>query len=90
MSAPRRRSLRELSVREFTLYRVICSELEDLQGEIMATASAGRDLAELAIAMQDRRLLVQWLRDLRFPPASLYADSCPNEAMEDRLLREAV
>ncbi|CAK6697840.1 MULTISPECIES: hypothetical protein [unclassified Synechococcus] len=37
--------------------------------------------------MQDRRLLVEWLRELGFPPASAYNDCGITKAVEDVLMR---
>jgi hypothetical protein len=86
----RRYSLLELTASDYTLYRVICMELESLQREILIEGMVGTDLAALATAMQDRRLLVEWLRELRFPPASRYNDCGITEAVEEELLREAL
>jgi len=74
---------------DYSLYRVICNELENLQQEIAIEARLGVDLLALASAMEDRRLLVLWLRDLHFPPASLYNDCGINEEVEERLLAES-
>ena len=87
LTGPRRYRLLDLSVKDYTLYRVICMELDQLQLEIESGAS---DLPAMASAMEDRRLLIEWLRDLRLPPASLYTDSGPTEAMEEILLREGL
>lgn len=87
MTGPRRYRLLDLSVKDYTLYRVICMELDRLQLEI---ESGGADLQDMASAMADRRLLIEWLRDLRLPPASLYTDSGPSEVMEEILLREGL
>ena len=89
MKGPRRYRLLDLSIKEYTLYRVICMELDRLHQEIDAEGASARDLPALASAMEDRRLLVEWLRDLRLPPASLYIDSGPTEETEDLLLRSA-
>jgi hypothetical protein len=88
MPGARRYTLRELSTRDYCLYRVICLELEHLQHEINIEGKIGLDLSALSTAIQDRRLLVEWLRELRFPPASLYNDCGITEAVEDLLLRE--
>lgn len=89
MAGRRRYSLSDLSPKDYSLYRLICIELESLQHEIAIEASLGSDLPALTTAMQDRRLLVEWLRDLLFPPASLYNDCGITEAVEELLLREA-
>lgn len=90
MPGARRTSLRELSTRDFCLYRVICLELEHLQHEIKIEGKIGLDLSSLSTAIQDRRLLVEWLRELSFPPASLYNDCGITEAVEELLLRETL
>jgi len=89
MSGARRTSLRELSTRDYCLYRVICLELEHLQHEIQIEGKIGLDLSNLSTAIEDRRLLVEWLRELRFPPASLYNDCGITEEVEELLLRES-
>lgn len=86
MDASRRRRLSELSLRDFCLYRAICIELDDLQETIQCDGLLGRDFLALSVAMRDRRLLVEWLRDLRFPPSSLYSDHGISEAVEEQLL----
>ena len=88
MASPRRGSVRELAANEYSLYRVICNELEDLQSEIQIEGCLGVDLLGLATAMEDRRFLVSWLRDLGLPPASLYNNCGINEEEEERLLHE--
>jgi hypothetical protein len=88
MQGARRTSLRDLSTRDFCLYRVICMELENLQHEIQIEGKIGLDLSALSTAIQDRRLLVEWLRELLFPPASLYNDCGITEAVEQLLLHE--
>ena len=88
MSGARRYSLRDLSARDYCLYRVICMELENLEQEIQIEGKIGLDLPALSTAFQDRRLLVEWLRELLLPPASLYNDCGITEAVEDLLLRE--
>ena len=89
MPGARRTNLRELSTRDYCLYRVICMELENLEYEIKIEGKIGLDLSSLSTAIQDRRLLVEWLRELRFPPASLYNDCGITEAVEELLLRES-
>ncbi|MBD1194937.1 MAG: hypothetical protein H9532_12540 [Vulcanococcus sp. Clear-D1] len=86
MDPSRRRHLAELSLRDFCLYRAICIELDDLQETIQFDGLLGRDFLALSVAMRDRRLLVEWLRDLRFPPSSLYSDHGISEAVEEQLL----
>ena len=85
----RRYSIGELSAREYCLYRVICVELEQLQKEIGCEESVIHDFQSLSTAMGDRRLLVEWLRELRLPPASLYCDCNLTELVEDELLKES-
>jgi len=88
MPGARRYTLRDLSSRDFCLYRVICMELDNLEQEIKSEGEVGLDLQALSTAIQDRRLLVEWLRELHFPPASLYNDCGITEAVEELLLRE--
>ena len=64
MVDPRRRCIAELSLREYSLYRAICNELEDLEQAILYAGVAGTDFEDLASSMLDRRLLVGWLREL--------------------------
>lgn len=91
MTAERRRSqLHELDAKSYALYRVICGALEDLQQEILAGSTTTFDLVPLAAAMQDRRLLVEWLRDLGFPPASAYNDCGITKAVEELLIQGAL
>ncbi|MCT0219032.1 hypothetical protein KQ304_08480 [Synechococcus sp. CS-1329] len=86
MTERRRSQLNELNPRSYVLYRVICGALEDLQQEILAGSAITSDLSPLASAMQDRRLLVEWLRDLGFPPASTYNDCGITAEVEDVLM----
>ena len=86
MDASRRRHLAELSLRDFCLYRAICIELDDLQESIQLDGLLGRDFLALSVAMRDRRLLVEWLRDLRFPPSSIYSEHGISEEVEEQLL----
>jgi hypothetical protein len=88
MPGARRYSLRELSPKDYCLYRVICMELENLEQEIQIEGKIGLDLQALSTAIQDRRLLVEWLRELLLPPASVYNDCGITEAVEDLLLRD--
>jgi hypothetical protein len=91
MTAERRRSqLYELDAKSYALYRVICDALEDLQREILAGTANTFDLTSLAAAMQDRRLLVEWLRELGFPPASAYNDCGITKDVEDLLIHGAI
>lgn len=91
MTVERRRSkLQELDAKSYALYRVICGALEDLQQEILAGSGITSDLSPLASAMRDRRLLVEWLRELRFPPASAYNDCGITKAVEDVLMQGAI
>ena len=86
MDASRRRHLAELSLRDFCLYRAICIELDDLQESIQLDGLLGRDFLALSVAMRDRRLLVEWLRDLRYPPSSFYSEHGISEEVEEQLL----
>ena len=86
----RRRSIAELSLREYSLYRAICNELEDLEQAILYAGVAGTDVEDLASSMLDRRLLVGWLRELEFPPSSDYADTGLTAAIEEQILAESV
>ena len=63
-------------------------ELENLEQEIQIEGKIGLDLPALSTAFQDRRLLVEWVRELLFPPASLYNDGGINEEVEELILRE--
>ena len=47
---------------------------KNLQRSIRRENYGGLDLSELAVAMRDRRFLVEWLRELRLPPASNFND----------------
>ena len=59
MPGARRYSLRDLSTRDYCLYRVICMELENLEHEIQIAGTIGLDLPALSTAIQDRRLMVE-------------------------------
>jgi hypothetical protein len=48
------------------------------------------DLEALAMAMRDRRLLIEWLRELYFPPSSDFADTGLTEEIEEQLLTGAL
>jgi hypothetical protein len=63
-------------------------ELENLEQEIQIEGKIGLDLQALSTAFQDRRLLVEWLRELLLPPASVYNDCGITEAVEELLLRD--
>jgi hypothetical protein len=69
-----RKRIIHLTDREYALYRAICGELDDLQRSIRRENYGGLDVSELAVAMRDRRFLVEWLRELRLPPASDFND----------------
>ena len=90
MVDPRRRSIAELSLREYSLYRAIWNELEDLEQSILYAGVAGTDFEDLASSMMDRRLLVGWLRELEFPPSSDYADTGLTAAVEEQIIAEAL
>ncbi len=81
-----RKLIQNLTVREYCLYRAICLELDGLAEEIDLEGRRGGDFLCLATAMRDRRLLVEWLRDLHFPPSSHYGTSGITEEVEDLLL----
>lgn len=82
----RRRSISELSLRDYCLYRAICSELEVLEDSIQIDGQSGGHLLELAVAMRDRRLLVEWLRELGYPPSSDLSDSGITPELEEQLI----
>ena len=84
-----RKRIQELTAREFCLYRAICLELDELAEEIDLEGLPGGDFVGLAAAMRDRRLLVEWLRDLQLPPSSHYGHRGISAAMEDQLLSGA-
>jgi hypothetical protein len=85
-----RKCFEELSDAERLMYRALCTELENITEHIQEEAAcANPDFAAIAVAQQDRRLAVEWLRKLNLPPASVYCDG-PTEAEEGRLLREAL
>ena len=83
-----RKRIQELTAREFCLYRAICLELDELAEEIEGQGDQLHDVLTLATAMRDRRLLVQWLRELQLPPSAMYGRHGLSETMEDRLLRD--
>jgi len=90
MAPDRRQRLGDLNLRDFCLYRAICLELEALDETIQLQGLLGRDFLELSVAMRDRRLLVEWLRDLSFPPSSDYSDSGITPELEGQLLAHSV
>ncbi len=84
-----RKLIQDLTARDFCLYRAICLELDELAEEIDLEGLAGGDFLSLSTAMRDRRLLVEWLRDLHLPPSANYGRRGITEVMEERLLSEA-
>lgn len=84
-----RQRIQDLTARDFCLYRAICLELDALAEEIQLEALPQGDFVALAAAMRDRRLLVEWLRDLQLPASSFYGHRGISEAMEEQLLHEA-
>ena len=83
-----RKTIVQLTDREYALYRAISVELEDLQRSIRREDYGGLDVAELAVAMRDRRFLVEWLRELRLPPASDFNDCGLTIEVEEQILKE--
>ena len=63
-------------------------ELDDLQRTIRREDYDGLDVTELTVAMRDRRFLVEWLRELRLPPASNFNDCGLTVEMEDLILTD--
>ena len=90
MGSDRRQRISDLNLRDFCLYRAICLELEALDETIQLQGLLGRDFVELATAMRDRRLLVQWLLDLHLPPSSDFSDSGITPELEQQLLAQAL
>jgi hypothetical protein len=90
MQPQRRQRIGVLSLRDFCLYRAICLELEALDETIQLQGLLGNDFLELSTAMRDRRLLVEWLIDLRLPPSSDYSDSGITPELEQHLLTHAL
>lgn len=84
-----RKSIGNLSLREYCLYRAICVELEALQQAILFEAVIHADFESLATAMRDRRLLIEWLRELHLPPSADYADTGLTAEVEDQILAQA-
>jgi hypothetical protein len=89
MARLQRRQLSELHSRDFSLYRAICRELEELQQVIRHKEIEYSDFQEMAVAMMDRRFLIEWLRELRLPAASAYSDCGLTEDVEEQLLADA-
>jgi hypothetical protein len=83
-----RKTIIQLTDRDYALYRAICVELEDLQRSIRREDYGGLDLADLAVAMRDRRFLIEWLRELGLPPASDFNDCGLTVDVEDQILKE--
>ena len=90
MGLDRRQRIGDLNLRDFCLYRAICLELEALDETIQLQGLLGTDFVELSAAMRDRRLLVEWLLDLRLPPSSDYSDSGITPELEQQLLAQAM
>lgn len=86
MEMPRRREISQLTARDFSLYRAICRELEELQYAINEQSVEFPDFEEISVAMMDRRFLVEWLRELNFPIVNAYVDCGLDEAEEDLIL----
>lgn len=83
-----RKTIAQLSDREYALYRAISVELDDLQRTIRRENYGGLDVEELAVAMRDRRFLVEWLQELRLPPASDFNDCGLTAEVEEQILQE--
>ncbi len=83
-----RKTIVQLTDREYALYRAIAVELEDLQRSIRREDYCGLDVTELAVAMRDRRFLVEWLRELRLPPASDFNDCGLTAEVENQILKD--
>jgi hypothetical protein len=83
-----RKTIVQLTDREYALYRAIAVELEDLQRSIRREDYGGLDVEELAVAMRDRRFLVEWLRELRLPPASDFNDCGLTDEVEIQILKD--
>jgi hypothetical protein len=84
-----RKTIANLTLREYCLYRAICTELETLQHAILFEAVVHADFESLATAMRDRRLLIEWLRELYLPPSADYAETGLTAEVEDELLTQA-
>lgn len=87
MAETLRKTIAQLTDREYALYRAISVELEDLQRTIRREDYGGLDMDELAVAMRDRRFLVEWLRELRLPPAADFNDCGLNLLVENLILK---
>ena len=68
-----RKTIIQLSDREYALYRAICG---------------GLDVSRMAVEMRDRRFLVEWLRELRLPPASDFNDCGLTVEIENLILTD--
>jgi len=90
MDPHRRQRIGELNLRDYCLYRAICLELEALDETIQLHGLLANDFLELSTAMRDRRLLVEWLIDLRLPPSSDYSDCGISLDMEQQLLMHSL
>jgi hypothetical protein len=88
MPLRQRRQLSQLNSRDYSLYRAICRELEELQQVIHHKEIEYSDFQEVAVAMMDRRFLIEWLRELRLPAASAYSDCGLTEEVESQLLED--
>ncbi|UPM51211.1 MULTISPECIES: hypothetical protein [unclassified Synechococcus] len=89
MGNQHRSKISELTLRDYALYRAICSELEALEDTIQVAGEIGRDFLELAVAMRDRRLLIEWLRELNLPPSSEYTYGGITPDLEEQLLSQS-
>ncbi|WP_461556838.1 hypothetical protein [Synechococcus sp.] len=83
-----RKTIIQLSDREYALYRAICVELDDLQRSIRREDAGGLDVSRMAVEMRDRRFLVEWLRELRLPPASDFDDCGLTVEIENLILTD--
>ncbi len=83
-----RKTIIQLTDREYALYRAICVELDDLQRSIRREDYGGLDVSTLAVEMRDRRFLVEWLRELRLPPALDFNDCGLTVEMENLILTD--
>ena len=54
-----RKTIIQLTDREYALYRAICVELDDLQRSIRLEDYGGLDVSTLAVEMRDCRFLVE-------------------------------
>ncbi len=83
-----RKTIIQLTDREYALYRAICVELDDLQRSIRREDYGGLDVSTLAVEMRDCRFLVEWLRELRLPPASDFNDCGLTVEIENLISRD--